>query len=241
MFSFLTPKKRAENPVHIDIHSHLLPGLDDGVESYEDTVAILKVFESLGYDKVITTPHIMSDFYKNSPQTILPALAKTREYIQDKTSIQLFAAAEYYLDETFISLLEQKEDLLTLGNAYLLFETSFMAEPVYLKEAIFKIQSRGLKPVLAHPERYQYLHNNWDLVEDLQNRGTFFQLNLNSISGYYSPAVKKMAKKLINSQFIHFFGSDCHHPAHMEVFEKSLKEPIFDKLAKLDLLNNSLV
>ena len=242
MFNFFRRHKPVKNPVHVDIHSHLLPGLDDGVEKLEESLQIIKAFENMGYKKMITTPHIMSDFYKNSPDTILPVLNELNRYLQGKTDVIIEAAAEYYLDETFIALLDKgRENLLTLGPDHLLFETAFMAEPVYLKEAIFKIQSMGLKPILAHPERYQYLHNDWDLATDLYERGTLFQLNLNSLSGYYSIPVKKMAAKLIRSKMVHFFGSDCHTPHHIEVFEQALKTPLFSELAALDLQNNALL
>lgn len=242
MFRFFKRKQSIKNPVLVDIHSHLLPGLDDGVEMLEESLQIIKTFEALGYKKIITTPHILSDFYKNSPETILPVLKELQKYILGKTNVIVEAAAEYYLDETFINLInEGKKKLLTLGNDFILFETSFMSEPVYLKEAIFKIQSLGLKPILAHPERYQYLHNDWELATDLFERGTYFQINLNSLSGYYSIPVKKMVAKLIKSKMVHFFGSDCHNPQHIEVFQDSLKTPLFSQLAGLNLLNNQLL
>ncbi len=242
MFRFFKRKQSIKNPVLVDIHSHLLPGLDDGVEMLEESLQIIKTFEALGYKKVITTPHILSDFYKNSPETILPVLKELQKYILGKTNVIVEAAAEYYLDETFINLInEGKKKLLTLGNDFILFETSFMSEPVYLKEAIFKIQSLGLKPILAHPERYQYLHNDWALATDLFERGTYFQINLNSLSGYYSIPVKKMVAKLIKSKMVHFFGSDCHNPKQIEVFQDSLKTPLFSQLAGLNLLNNQLL
>lgn len=242
MFNIFRKHKPVSNPVRVDIHSHLLPGLDDGVENFEDSLIIIQAFERMGYQKMITTPHIMSDFYKNSRETILPVLKELKEFLVGKTTIQIEAAAEYYLDETFIDLLNNgKEGLLTIGNDHVLFETSFMAEPVYLKEAIFKIQSLGLKPILAHPERYQYLHNDWELATDLFERGTLFQLNLNSLLGYYSIPVKRMAAKLIQSKMVHFFGSDCHHPNQIEVFEKSLRAPLFNELALLELQNNKLL
>ncbi len=242
MFPLFKRKRLITNPVHVDIHSHLLPGLDDGVEELEESLQIIKTLETLGYKKVITTPHILSDFYKNSPETILPVLKELQKYLEGKTNVKVEAAAEYYLDETFIALLDQgKENLLTLGNEFILFETSFMTEPIYLKEAVFKIQSLGLKPILAHPERYQYLHNNWELTKDLFDRGTYFQINANSLVGYYSIPVKKMASKLIKAKMVHFLGSDCHNLNHMKVFQDSIKSPLFADLVGLNLLNNQLL
>lgn len=240
MFNLFQKKASRPNSVHVDFHSHLLPGLDDGVQTLEQSFRILERFEQLGYTKVITTPHIMSDFYKNSPETILPALDELKSFIGDRLKLEIEAAAEYYLDETFVALLDSDQQLLRVGSDYVLFETSFMSEPVYLKEAIFKIQSRGLKAILAHPERYQYLHNDFDLAKDLFDRGTYFQINLNSLSGYYSKPVKKMAEKLIRNKMVHFFGSDCHTEAHLDAFEQSMRVPVFDELMDLPLLNNTL-
>ena len=134
MFPLFKRKRLITNPVHVDIHSHLLPGLDDGVEELEESLQIIKPLEPLGYKKVITTPHILSDFYKNSPETILPVLKELQKYLEGKTNVTVDAAAAHYLDETFIALLDQgKVNLLTLGNEFILFETSFMTEPIYLK------------------------------------------------------------------------------------------------------------
>lgn len=235
-------KKPPANPFFVDIHSHLLPGLDDGVKSLEESLNILKWFENAGYKKVITTPHIMSDYYKNTPEIILESLKNLRSFIAGKTEIRIEAAAEYYLDETFIELLTKgKEALLCIGDDYVLVETSFMNEPIFLKEAIFKIQSSGLKPLLAHPERYMYLQANWSLVQDLIDRGTFFQLNINSLVGFYSKPVQKMAMKLLKNNMIHFLGSDCHNLHHIEVTQNAFRSTEFRIASRLSFLNNTLL
>ncbi|MCH7514129.1 MAG: capsular biosynthesis protein [Bacteroidetes bacterium] len=241
MIRLFKRKRTKSNPLIVDIHSHLLPGLDDGVSSLDESLEILKKFEKFGYKKVVTTPHIMSDFYRNTPDGISEALQELQHFVKDKTEIIVEAAAEYYLDEGFIELLTEHTDLiLCIGNKYILFETSFMSEPVYLKEAIFYIQSNGYKPLMAHPERYQYLHNSWDLTQDLIDRGTLFQININSLAGYYTKPVQKMAIRLIKNDMVHFLGSDCHNMNHWDVTLKAFNTKGFRLATGLPLLNNSL-
>ena len=240
MFDFFRNSSRSADLImpKVDFHSHLLPGLDDGVTSYEESLEILKKFEEQGYQKVITTPHIMGDFYKNTSSTINASLKELKSFIKGKCRIEIDAAAEYYLDEGFIEILNGKDQILTIGDKYILFETSFMAEPVYLREAIFKMQSLGLKPILAHPERYIYLQENPDLMSDLFDRGVFFQLNINSLIGYYSKAVQKQAQRMIKEGKFHFLGSDCHNLSHLEVTFEAMRSRAFAKAMEQDVQNN---
>ena len=226
----------------VDLHSHLLAGLDDGVQSIEEAAQIIEEFHRLGYRKVITTPHVMSDFYKNTPEVILQAKDELIAHLRAKgIPVEIDAAAEYYLDEALMSQLEKKERLLTFGNNYLLFETNFMTEPLNLKEFIFTAQTSGYKLILAHPERYLYLQSDIDKVEDLYNRGVYFQMNMSSISGYYSKGAQQLASKLISNGWVHFVGSDCHNMKHMELLKSSLMHKNFQKLLNLPLQNNSLL
>ena len=199
-----------------DVHSHLIPGIDDGSKAIEETLIMLKGFIDLGYKKVITTPHVMSDFYKNNPETILGGLETVRAAIKKEgLTIEIEAAAEYYLDFHFEDLIAKKE-LLTFGENYVLFELSFMHEPTRIKEAIFDLQTAGYIPMLAHVERYPYYFNQWEILEDFKRRGCLFQLNINSLSGAYGPPVKKMAEDIIDRGWIDLLGSDCHHMGHIE-------------------------
>ena len=154
--------------------------------------------------------------------------------------MQIECAAEYYLDEQFMNKLEDKSEILSFGDRFLLFETSFLNQPAYLYDAIFKINSLGFKPVMAHPERYMYLNQNQDLITDIAERGVYFQVNLNSLSGYYSIPAKKLANKLINKGMVSFLGSDCHHLGQVEVLKKSLQTKLYLKALSLDLLNYSV-
>ncbi len=178
-------KKKAPQ-LKIDLHSHLIPGIDDGSQSMEESLNLLKGMEKLGYEKVITTPHIMADSYKNTPDIINRGLLMLRmEAKKANISLSIEAAAEYYLDDGFIQLL-QKGNMLTISkDEYLLFETSYMAKPINLEEMIFDIGAAGYVPLLAHPERYRYIKEPEKEYGRLKELGVLFQVNLNSFSGHY--------------------------------------------------------
>jgi len=248
LLSRIFPKKELTiEPVDLsflknDIHSHLIPGIDDGSPDMETTIMLLKKFIDLGYEKVITTPHIMSDYYKNTPEIILSGLDKVKaEIIKNNLDIVIEAAAEYNLEPEFEDLLE-KNNLLTFGtDKYLLFELSFFDEPPRLNEIIWKMREKGLSPVLAHVERYAYWHKDYDKIEEMINRGVKLQVNIGSIIGAYGPEVKKVAEKLIEDQVIDFIGSDCHHEQHLEMINHASRLPIFHSLVKQEqILNKSL-
>jgi tyrosine-protein phosphatase YwqE len=225
----------------IDIHSHLLPGLDDGVQSFEEAEAIILRFKNLGYTKLITTPHVMSDFFKNTSEGILAKLTELRQWLAVKNiNIEIQASAEYYLDEELLKRIETNVPLLTFGKNHFLFETNFMTEPLNLKEFIFMATTKGYKPVLAHPERYLYIQSDFSKAEDLLNRGVLLQLNVSSISGYYSKAAQTTAQKLIDKGWVHLIGSDCHNLQHIKLFEDTRQAKYFQKAISLPLLNNSL-
>lgn len=229
------------DPLQVDIHSHLLPRLDDGVQSYEESEDVILHFKKLGYRKLITTPHVMSDAYKNTTEKILARLDKLRVYLENQEiDMQIEAAAEYYLDEQVYQMVEKNEEMLTFGKNFLLFETNFLNEPFNMKEFIFLATTKGYKPVLAHPERYLYLQNNLEKAEDLLDRGVLFQMNISSITGFYSKIVQTTAHKLIDRGWVHLLGSDCHHLQHVRLVEEAQQLKYFQKALSLPLLNNSL-
>lgn len=244
MLSWFRKRKPADFSLpfpFVDIHSHLLPGIDDGVQSLEQSEEIILHFQRLGYKKLITTPHVMSDFYRNSNADILTKLDEVNTHLRQKgIDIVLEAAAEYYFDEVLFKRIETDDPLLTFGKKYLLFETNFMTEPLNLKEFIFLATTKGYKPVLAHPERYIYLQNNFAKAEDIFNRGVLFQLNISSFSGYYSKGAQLTAQKLIDKGYIHFLGSDCHNLQHVQLLEETRRNKYFQKAISLPLLNDSL-
>ncbi len=240
MFSFLKRKPSAHlTPLTTDIHSHLLAQLDDGVKSMEEAIALILRFKSLGFSKIITTPHINSDYYRNDSFIIHEKLRELQKILSERNIlIHIEAAAEYLLDEELSRKVVNQEKLLTFGNSYLLFETNFLSEPLNLKEFIFKAISSGYKLVLAHPERYQYM--NLEKAQDLRDRGLLFQINIPSLVGYYSKPIQKMAYQLIDKGWIDFLGSDCHNTIHLDLMNDAMKNKYYQKALTLPLLNNTL-
>ncbi|RFP67055.1 capsular biosynthesis protein [Hymenobacter lapidiphilus] len=231
--------------LEVDMHSHLLPGLDDGAETPEQALELLRQLQALGYRKLIMTPHVMGDFYRNTPEGIRGALAalKTAAARAGIMGLELDCAAEYYLDEYFGRRLEQQEPLLTFGGArrLLLFETSYINEPFNLNESIFNMQAAGYQPVLAHPERYTYLYGRFEELERLRKQGVMLQVNLNSLAGYYSSGAKRVAEKLIDAGLVDMLGTDTHHSKHLDTLRtKTLATPYLAKALALPLLNNTL-
>jgi len=225
----------------VDIHSHLIPAIDDGVKSMEESITLVKKFHKLGYKKIITTPHIMSHRYSNSSQTLRSGLALLQEQIaRENLDIQVEIASEYYLDDHLMHLIAQF-DILTFGNNYLLFEMSYINHPVNLEAMIEVMIEAGYTPVLAHPERYVYMSKNFSKYLKLKELGVLFQLNINSIAGYYSEEVKQLAHRLIEAGIIDFIGSDVHHMRHMQSMEKVIQTQEFRNIfQKNTILNNTL-
>ncbi len=228
--------------IFVDMHSHLIPGIDDGSKTIEESMRLLKQLEEVGYKKIITTPHIMGDFFKNTPETILPGLSMLRAQMKlENIDLEVEVAAEYYLDEWFIEKLQNNMPLMTFGGNYVLFETSYMNEPAQLHQAIFLMRSSGYIPVLAHPERYTYLYDSFASFQKVYDMDVLFQINLNSLVGYYSKPAKMFAEKLIEHKMVDFVGTDCHGQRHIDVLHQVKHSSYYKKLKELPLLNNSLL
>jgi protein-tyrosine phosphatase len=241
----MAPPSEGLSALVADMHSHLLPGLDDGAETVEQSVAMLQELQRLGLRKLVMTPHIMGDFYKNTPEGIRAALTtlQTAAKQADITDVELQCAAEYYLDEWFGQRLDRGDELLTFGGTkrYLLIETSYINEPFNLAETIFRVQSMGYQPVLAHPERYTYFYGRFDDLKKVRDNGALLQLNLNSLAGYYSSGAKKVAEKLVDAQMVDMVGTDAHTLKHINTLrEKTLSTEYLRKLLTMPLLNSSL-
>jgi tyrosine-protein phosphatase YwqE len=228
--------------VQVDIHSHLIPAIDDGAKDMERAIELVSSLKEMGYQKLITTPHV-SDMFPNSTKRILDGYKGLKEELVKRgIDIELEVAAEYYADETFEKLLKNR-DLLTFGEKkYLLFELSYFTPPRDLESLIHDIKMGGYTPVLAHPERYVYLHDSIENYSDIKAMGVLFQINLNSLVNYYSPEVGMAVKKIINHGMVDFIGSDTHHRGHTKFLEKSLSSNLYKKIFKKNrLLNNKLL
>lgn len=240
-------KKRNKEPnidfssIGTDMHSHIIPGIDDGAPNLEASLAMARRYVALGFKKVIATPHVMADFYRNTPDSIHKGLDILREgLLQNEINLEVEAAAEYYFDETFINKLDRKE-VLGFGNQYLLFELSYINQPPNLLDVLFKIQDAGFYPVLAHPERYPYYHGSIENYLQIKEYGCFLQLNTISLTGYYGKGVKNTADSLVDNNCISFLGSDMHHLRHAHALKDSLNLSRVEKLLQQGQLNNLLL
>lgn len=224
-----------------DMHSHLIPGIDDGSKSLEESVALIKRMHELGYKKIITTPHVISDYFKNNESIINKGLQQLKEELEkQKVPVQVEAAAEYMVDEGFFKKFKAGE-LLTFGNKHLLIELSWVNAPENLFQIIFDLKMQGYNPILAHPERYAYWHQNFEHYISLKDREIYFQINLPSLSGFYSPQVRKICENLIDNNMVDFAGSDLHDQVYLHNLEKSRYSKHLEKLINSGkLLNGTL-
>lgn len=232
----------ANHPLTVDVHAHLLPQLDDGASSVEQSIAIIKGLQALGYKKIIATPHVMSGFYNNSYDDILQSLYLLRGVLKRyNIQVELDASAEYYLEDSLFDLIERNE-ILSFGGRkkYLLFEASFVTKPSEIVEAARRMQKAGYIPVLAHPERYIAL-NNIDTLTRLLFNGILFQVNIGSVTGYYSKQAQDMAEMLIKKNMVAFFGTNCHNEAQLKSIKTAFELPHFCNAARENVLNNSLM
>jgi tyrosine-protein phosphatase YwqE len=222
----------------VDIHSHLLPNIDDGSKSFEESVSLIKRLNSYGIKNFVVTPHIMDGVWNNTSSIIKTKLYELTNYLnkQGIKDIQIRAAAEYMLDSNFEKLL-QTEELLTIKDKFILVEFSYINPPINLKEILFNIQIAGYQPILAHPERYSFFHTNYKEYSKLKEAGCLFQLNLLSLSAYYGSKVNRIAKQLLLDNMIDFAGTDTHHHRHLNALE-TINNSKLIKLIKPVLENN---
>lgn len=200
-----------------DMHSHLLPGIDDGSPDLETSLNLIRGMTGLGYTKLITTPHIMWDMYKNTPEVIFAKLEQLQAAVKaEGLAVEVSAAAEYFLDDYVAGLLKKNEPLLTVSGRMVLVEFSLAQPSMSLKDILFEMQMQGYQPIIAHPERYIYLEHNKDFYEELKDIGCLFQLNLLSLTGYYGKSVHELAQYLIKKRHYDLVGTDLHSNRHLE-------------------------
>lgn len=240
MLSFLKPKTVLKDLIpdnYVDIHSHLLPGIDDGAKNIEESQFLISELRKIGVSKFITTPHIFSGVWDNTKENILSNYNATKLlFSENKTEIKLNVAAEYLLNDHLVTLLNRNE-ILTLKDNYVLVEMSYINPPIQLYDIIFNIQIAGYIPILAHPERYAFYHKSTDEYKKLKKSGCLFQLNLLSTVGYYGSEVMKTANLLLTSGMIDYVGSDVHHKQHINAFYSKLL--IKDSLTLVEAINNN--
>lgn len=205
---------------YVDIHSHILSGIDDGAKTKEDSAFLLTKMKEFGFGQVITTPHVMQGIWENTLDSIATAYQNHKE-IFENSGLPVSAAAEYMMDSEFDKLFKS-EKLRTLKDNYVLVEMSYINPPMQLFEILFDLRVAGYQPVLAHPERYLFYHNTPKEYQKLLNAGCLLQLNLLSLTGYYGKEVAKVADSLLEKGMYSFSGSDIHHENHVRSFDSKL-------------------
>jgi protein-tyrosine phosphatase len=225
-----------------DMHSHLLPGIDDGSPDMDTTIDLIRGFQRLGYKKIITTPHILWEMYPNTPEIISRKLQEVRDELRSQgVDMELHAAAEYYIDENFAGMLTRREKLLTLKDNRVLVEVSTITAPFDMKEVLFEMQLQNYIPVIAHPERYIYLKQNKEFFEELRDSGCLFQLNLLALIGHYGTSVQDLASWLIKNEFYEYAGTDLHHFNHLGLLSRLNHSQLYQKLKESGQIKNHLL
>jgi protein-tyrosine phosphatase len=213
-----------------DIHSHFIPAIDDGSDSIETSVTLIKGLVAQGFKHIITTPHVMSDHYENTSEVILSGLKTVQERLNTEgVNVTLHAAAEYYMDEYFLNLLNT-QPLLTLWDNHVLVEMGFFSPPRGWEDYFFKISLKGYQPILAHPERYPYFHKSYVEYNEIKEKGVLLQVNALSLTGYYGESVKKTAFRLLDDKLIDFIGTDAHHVRHIDTLKTTFQSPEVQKI-----------
>lgn len=227
----------------IDLHTHLLPNVDDGSDSLDKTIEHLQLISDLGVEKLFLTPHYMLGELANNKENItrqFEILKQEASKFMIKTELVL--GAEVYCDN---SLLKQvKEENLTLGNSnYVLFETSLNDISDNSKHFIHELQMSKFRPILAHPERYSYVHAHPNIVKEFMNRDVLIQVNASSLLGYHGKKVKDIAWRLVYRGYVHFVASDdhCRHSDYIlkKAFYK-VADKVDEKTAQLLFYDNPL-
>jgi tyrosine-protein phosphatase YwqE len=235
LFNFFKRKEKPEPQklfYSTDIHSHVLPGIDDGSPNTDVSIALLEAMKSWGIDSIIATPHIAEESFENTPQTIKKAYDKLSVRMLDMgVDMNVKFSAEYRIDNRFRKMFEDDE-LIFIPNDYLLIENSFVQPPIDLKNIIYELQLKDIKPVLAHPERYGYYQRKKEIYEELFESGCEFQINLLSLAGYYGDREKETALWLANKGYISFVGTDLHHFGHVEIINKFLRSKEYPSIAE---------
>lgn len=244
MFSFFEKKVFLADYLHglVDIHNHILPGIDDGAKTVDDSIGLLKGFSEIGVTNFVCTPHIMHNYYENTPSTIKDAYQKLEAKLAKDSNFSDFNvdyAAEHMIDDNFEELLENKK-VMELKKEYLLIEMSYLQPSFNFEMAVDKIAHHNYFPILAHPERYMYFHQKYRKYNEMKADGILFQLNLLSLSSEsYGSSVQKIAEKLLADDLIDYVGSDVHNLRQLNLLKDiKLSSKVLNRL--LPVIENTI-
>ena len=218
----------------VDIHSHILPGIDDGAKNIEESLMLITEMKKMGFSKIIGTPHTYPGLYNNSNESIKNSFEKLKKGFN--LDIGLCYASEYMIDYSLIKKAKDNK-LMCIKENYVLIEMSYLAPPINLYEILYEIKVNGYVPILAHPERYLFIKSLKEYYK-LKKYGCLFQANLLSATDYYGINVRKNLENLISKNLIDFVGSDIHSIRHVSAFNLAVKLKRFKVFEKI--INNNL-
>ncbi|SDC78206.1 tyrosine-protein phosphatase [Pedobacter soli] len=240
MFSFFNKKNKITDIswLGVDIHSHILPGIDDGSPDVETSVRFVKALSELGFEQLIATPHILKELYPNTKESIRIAKEGLQNALNKaNVTTKLSTGAEYMVDQDFT--LDQA--LCPLDQKHLLIEMSYLSESPGISQTIFDIEIKGFKPILAHPERYTFYFRDRSRLKRFKEKGCLLQLNLLSVLGYYGKDVKQLAEVLLKEKMYDLAGTDLHHDKHLNVLRESiLSGKLYDIIGCYNFKNKEL-
>lgn len=245
MFSLFKKNKKVTIPVGAfiaqDMHSHILPGIDDGAPDTDTAVALIQGMSSCGIKQFMGTPHIMSELHKNTRETITAAYEQLLAALErQQIDVDVKYAAEYMIDENFPNLLKEGNMLTVSGNK-ILVETPFYYEPIDIEEVLFQIEAAGYQAILAHPERYHFVDQKLEVFNKYFDHHVELQLNILSLSGYYGSKEKEIAEKILDAGLYTYMGTDLHHERHLKRLSHiQVDRQVLKKLEQTNWLNQAI-
>ena len=242
MFDFFVKKHFLADHLRnfVDMHNHILPGIDDGAKTSEESLELIEKFGELGISKFIATPHIMYEYYDNDRNTITASLDSLRSALlkEKMKNISIEASAEHMIDNNYLKLLEEG-GVMPMRKDYLLLEMSYLQPSINFDEAIIKTAEKGYFPILAHPERYVFLFRRLDKFRKLKEQGILFQLNLLSLGDYYGKEVSNNTRRILEAGLFDFIATDVHNLAQIKAV-KELSLPKKEIKQLIPIIQNTI-
>ena len=232
----------------IDIHSHILPGIDDGAKNIKESLQIIEEAKQVGFTKIITTPHYIEDRFNVEE---VERIELIKAICDREENIKIEIGNEIYSNPKILSFIEQKKASTLANSKYILFEIPFRNKIVFFNQMVDDLKRKGYFPIIAHPERYEIVMQNPKIVEEWKKRGIYLQCNYESIIGRYGVESKKLIKLFLKHKLVDFLGSDVHRIGTYEkvaISINKIKEIVndeyFEKLSRLNqekVLNNERI
>jgi tyrosine-protein phosphatase YwqE len=234
MFKIFGRNKQQKENVKLfyktDMHCHIMPGVDHGSQSVEESIEMLKAEMAMGISRVILTSHTTAETFENTPETLAEGYEILKQAVEEEgLNIELHYSSEYRIDEYWDQLYSEGR-IVPMPGKFLMLENSFVQELISIDELMFDLSSKGYKPILAHPERYSYYHQRRTRYQKLHSMGVKFQVNLLSLAGYFGGGARENAYWLLEHNLVDMLGSDMHSVEHAQIIQHYLNSKEWAKL-----------